>query len=181
MIKERIVGGKLIDITEAPYQAALLENEDQFCGGVIISPNWILTAARCSSDKEIFVRVGSSNSEEGGTYLRVESFVQHPEFLLLDYDFALVQVNETLAFNERVQPVVLPQDGEETAEQTPCFVTGYGSTLIDTDPYAILRGVVVPIYNQAKCVQSHLGIITPRMICAAHEQGGKDGKKKTID
>lgn len=44
----RIVGGKPADKGEWPWMAALLrEGEDQFCGGVLITDQHVLTAAHC--------------------------------------------------------------------------------------------------------------------------------------
>ncbi|KAI8425858.1 hypothetical protein MSG28_011622 [Choristoneura fumiferana] len=39
----RIVGGKTIDIQEAPYQVLYGE----YCGGSLIAPEWVITAAHC--------------------------------------------------------------------------------------------------------------------------------------
>jgi secreted trypsin-like serine protease len=44
---ERIVGGHLIEITQAPYQVALYEKGQFICGGTILSESFILTAAHC--------------------------------------------------------------------------------------------------------------------------------------
>lgn len=43
----KIIGGVDTDISEVPYQVALETKGDQYCGGVIIAKNWILTAAHC--------------------------------------------------------------------------------------------------------------------------------------
>ena len=47
----KIVGGVNIDITQAPWQVGLARRRDRlvFCGGVLINPNWVLTAAHCTN------------------------------------------------------------------------------------------------------------------------------------
>ena len=44
----KIVGGSVIDIKEAPFQAALLVGGRLVCGGSIISSRFIMTAAHCT-------------------------------------------------------------------------------------------------------------------------------------
>ena len=44
----RIVGGKPADANEWPWMAALLHDKtDQFCGGVLITDQHVLTASSC--------------------------------------------------------------------------------------------------------------------------------------
>lgn len=43
----RIVGGFDIDIEMAPYQISLQRRGQHFCGGSIINPTTIVTAAHC--------------------------------------------------------------------------------------------------------------------------------------
>lgn len=43
----RILNGQQIEITHIPYQAQLNIDDWLFCGGAIIAPNAILSAAHC--------------------------------------------------------------------------------------------------------------------------------------
>lgn len=45
--KLEIVNGYNITIAQAPYQVAFFLNDTDYCGGVIIDTNFILTAAHC--------------------------------------------------------------------------------------------------------------------------------------
>lgn len=43
----RVIGGTVAARNAFPYQAALIINNSGFCGGSIISNEWVLTAAHC--------------------------------------------------------------------------------------------------------------------------------------
>ena len=47
MISKRIVGGSVSNDRAWPWQAALLLDNTQVCGGSLIRSNWILTACHC--------------------------------------------------------------------------------------------------------------------------------------
>lgn len=47
---DRIVGGQETTIEEHPYQVSFIVNNSYFCGGFIVSENFILTAAHCAQE-----------------------------------------------------------------------------------------------------------------------------------
>lgn len=47
-IKDRIVGGIETTIEKNPWQVSLQLKNEHFCGGAIISSQWVLTAAHCT-------------------------------------------------------------------------------------------------------------------------------------
>lgn len=48
MLDGKIVGGEPAEIEDYPYQISLLAYGSHSCGGSIIAPNKILTAAHCT-------------------------------------------------------------------------------------------------------------------------------------
>lgn len=76
-----------------------------------------------------------------------------------------------------MQPISLPDQGEEYADDTLSLVTGWGNTQSIDEPRDRLRAVVVPLVNQEICSEAYsmFGGVTDRMICAGFlEDGGKD-------
>jgi secreted trypsin-like serine protease len=44
----KIIGGTAATLGQFPHQAAILIDRETFCGGSLISEQWVLTAAHCT-------------------------------------------------------------------------------------------------------------------------------------
>jgi secreted trypsin-like serine protease len=77
----RIVGGSLVPAGNHPWTAALLNSSGrQGCGGSLIAPQWVVTAAHCTASWAASVRVGSVDAQSGGQVVRVVQRINHPNY-----------------------------------------------------------------------------------------------------
>ncbi|CBY10516.1 unnamed protein product [Oikopleura dioica] len=62
----KIMGGKKVDPGNFPWQAALALNMEIFCGGTLVSPKTVISAAHCLTNyqkpEDLFVSVGHISS-----------------------------------------------------------------------------------------------------------------------
>ncbi len=77
-VSTRIVGGSVVS-TPQPWVAAVLYNGRQGCGGSLIAPQWVVTAAHCVSGASQ-VRLGSLNSGSGGQVVGIAQAYIHPGY-----------------------------------------------------------------------------------------------------
>lgn len=161
-----------------------LQTSGHFCGGSIISKDYVLTAGHCAegqSASRLKVRVGSSFKSKDGDLVTVEEITVHPSYnpFTIDYDFALLKLSESLVLGENVKAIKLPEQDKSPSAGTHCTVSGWGNTLKPNESTAQLRAVTVPIVDQEACNKAYGDFygITPRMICAGYEEGGKDSCK----
>ncbi|KAJ9575981.1 hypothetical protein L9F63_007081, partial [Diploptera punctata] len=135
----RIIGGYPTEITKHPYQVSLESNGNHSCGGSIISPDYVVTAAHCVVEEtsipimidpsELQVRAGSSYREQGGSVHQVLNITLHPEFrdeLLLHNDIALIKVSTPFVYNDAVKPI--PIATQSPSSGAVAVLTGWGVT-----------------------------------------------------
>ncbi|XP_071801942.1 clotting factor C-like isoform X3 [Asterias amurensis] len=151
--KGRISGGDNAPLYQWPWQVAIYKEEfgqkTFFCGGTIIAPNWVLTAARCLKGKtwdiirvytgvndRSSIRADSPAYEVDGE----DSYKVHENFnpTSLANDIALLRLSDSSTLGPKVRTVCVPQaDMTEESLYTPRgeapYVTGWGVT----EPYDI--------------------------------------------
>uniref|UniRef100_W5KN48 Transmembrane serine protease 3 n=1 Tax=Astyanax mexicanus TaxID=7994 RepID=W5KN48_ASTMX len=181
----RIVGGNLSLEGQFPWQVSLQFQNEHLCGGSIVATRWILTAAHCvygfAFPQVWTVLVGLTEqpvSVSGAKYLSVEKIIYHARYRPkgLDYDIALLKLVEPLAFNGLVEPICLPNFGEEFEDGKMCWISGWGATEDGGEASVSLHSARVPLISAKACSQPEVyqGYISPGMICAGYLEGGTD-------
>lgn len=131
----RIIGGSDAKSEEFPYIASVRYVNAHTCGGSIISPNHVLTAAHCVSDigtkpvdpSEITVRVGSKNHLTGGTLVAVREIFIHESYGSFMNDLAVLRTDK-LPLSEKVQPIELASKPDVVTPGQSVLVAGWGRT-----------------------------------------------------
>ncbi|KAK1147726.1 transmembrane protease serine 4-like [Acipenser oxyrinchus oxyrinchus] len=147
---QRVVGGSDTAIEEWPWQVSLQFNKQHTCGGSVVTPRWIITAAHCFPDNQKLLNRWAVVS--GLTTLSSQGAV----------GVSQVIVHGSYAGNDNdndIAMVLLSQ---------PLTLSGKLSTVLQQAELAYL--------DRAICNRpiSYAGLITPRMLCAGSLEGKVD-------
>lgn len=199
----RIVGGSPADISQYPHQAAITLNpaaftgnglQRQFCGGSLVAPTLVITAAHCMFDfnNGNFTSFNRYAAITGRTQLSSSTGQEIPfagyQFFTdasgnplfnpntLDWDVVLVQ----LAAPSTSTPVLLagPDETAVWARGLDAFVSGWGTTFEGGNKSDNLNAAQIGIIGDSTCVQPNINIGGPFnvavQLCAGLLAGGKD-------
>merc|ERR1719312_1600491 len=182
----RIVGGTVTEVNEYPWQVGLVSKGGNrvWCGGALISDQWVLTAAHCVGGTNFQVLLGEHDYKTTGESDRVRANVieaiNHPDYdsRTTNYDFSLLKLDQTIDFSEHphIRPICLPGSDDETYDNFKAIVTGWGTTSSGGSLSSKLREVMVDVMSNDECKKSGYAAdeITDQMICAGVDAGGKD-------
>ncbi|KAI4458064.1 serine protease-related [Holotrichia oblita] len=182
---------------EFPWMVAILKEEIvnftvwkiYQCGGSLISPRVVLTAAHCVNNREnvYIIRAGEWDTQTTNEILnnqerKIKSIVVHPDYYraALYNDIALIFLESQFTLDQHIDVACLPQQEASTASGTSCWASGWGKDQFGAKSQyqTILKKLELPFVNRNSCQSSlrttRLGkyfLLHDSFVCA----GGKPG------
>ncbi|KAF5287416.1 hypothetical protein FQR65_LT12241 [Abscondita terminalis] len=109
---KRIINGQIAFDGQFPYQASLrtLSTNEHFCGGSIVKPTWVLTAAHCLLGLNFYkVIVGTNYANDSGVAFEVSQELFHPSYNRATryFDVGLIKTKTSIAYTNKINRIAL--------------------------------------------------------------------------
>lgn len=174
-----VVGGDRVSIKDYPWAVYLTtSNGFQFCGGTLVAPNKVLTAAHCATanqpeDMRVIAGREAKNSQTG-TVANVANVWVEPDYHSADTgdDVSVLTLDQPVPY----PPLPLADAGDDGlyAPGTKSEILGWGNTSEGGGASNYLLRANVPLTSDDVCGKAYGSYDKNKMVCAGYDQGGVD-------
>ncbi|XP_074593227.1 trypsin-like [Brevipalpus obovatus] len=177
-----IAGGDIANVRDFPYMALLVKKDQKnewfhFCGGSILTPRLILTAAHClvgmnRTDIKVVIGVTELKSVEKLKKYDVRRSYIHPSHncpLSRSHDVAVILLREPLEMRQKEYTAKIVTLPNRSYIGENAILSGYGdvfanrSHAVETE---VLRSVELPVVSRKQCKKSYKKRLDDTMLCA---------------
>ncbi|CAJ1349270.1 unnamed protein product [Effrenium voratum] len=174
----KIVNGQDASHCEWRWQVSLRSLSGfHFCGGALISPKWVMSAAHCVDGASSFVIVvgdfdKDSSSDEHERTHNVLRVISHESYdsSTMSHDFALIELEQEVDMTQCVATACLPDAHVDVGQD--CYITGWGTLSSGgSSPSRLQEGLVIALSN-TECNARYSGSVEDNMLCAQGTAAG---------
>ncbi|KAL7466093.1 hypothetical protein ACHAXS_006390, partial [Conticribra weissflogii] len=186
LIAPRIIGGSQAPPHRYTHTVSLQDRLGHFCGGSLIAPDLVLTAAHCAGGSyDIVVGREDLTDTSVGETIGTLKEITHPDYddATTEFDFNLVVLEKEVDLAARgITLMTINSDGSVPSVGQEVTVMGWGDTVAADDVQllsSLLMDVTVNVIANEECEasegtiggweDSYEGQITEAMLCARDE------------
>jgi len=183
----KIAGGKKTDVNKYPWQVYIRIQQIPvpYCGGSVLSNQWILTAAHCFESwitkSDVKVYLGDHNykipDEAKSIPMDVAEIILHDKWIkrnIYRYDFALLKLTDEIDFQSHphIRPICLPADGsKKDYSDYVATATGWGGTSWGGTGSPHLLEVDLTVVTETECREHYDSTDIEQLLCTKGDSG----------